>query len=86
MAGYICKENGSFLYMSALTCIGIDLFLYMSFCSFAFVFTFGDEHGQIDNVFRLTTTTEGDHKGRPYGAIMDNLFWVWHVLLRNHFP
>ena len=34
--------------MIALTCIGIDLFLYMSLCSFAFAFTFGDEHGQIE--------------------------------------
>ena len=44
----------------------------MSFCSFAFAFTFSDEHGQIDKIFRLTTTTEGDHKGRPYGEIMES--------------
>ena len=34
--------------MSALTCIGIGLFLYMPFCSFAIAFTFGDEHGKIE--------------------------------------
>ncbi len=34
--------------MIALTCIGIDLFLYMSLCSFAFAFIFVDEHGQIE--------------------------------------
>jgi len=34
--------------MIALTCIEIDLFLYMSLCSLAFAFTFGVEHGQIE--------------------------------------
>ena len=53
--------------MSALTCIGICHLLYMSFCSFAFAFTFGDEHGSIDKG-HSQYLHDHDNEGRPQGS------------------